>query len=254
MTKRLITVITLIIAATAVLFLASQMPSQAASSATAGDALATASRLYQSGQYALAAQTYQQLADQGYGDSALYYNLGRAYQQQGEPGRAIVNYRRALALAPRDGDIAAALAGVRAQVAAPEQPGRNWLTLNEIAVLALAAWLLLALLVVGFTSSRGGSRLRRALGYATAVAAVVVAVSVIGLGSRMYAAYRQPPAVVVTAADVVAGPGNQFAALASLPAGSEVTLHETRGPWSRVTAPAAGVEGWVAAGAIEAVR
>lgn len=271
MIKRLITVFTLIIAVTAVLFFGSQMPLLAASTATTGDALATASQLYQSGQYALAAQTYQRLVDQGYVDSALYFNLGQAYTQQGEPGRAIVNYRRALELAPRDADIAAALAEVRTQVpsaqtdlpaAAPAgtltslgQTSAGWFTLNEIAVLALAAWVLFALLVIAFTSSSKEGRLRRGLGYALAVASVMLALSVVGLGSRMHAYYRQPQAVVVAGpVDVAAGPGEQYAAQFSLPAGSEVTVQETRGSWSRIATPGTGVEGWVAASAIEQVH
>jgi tetratricopeptide (TPR) repeat protein len=269
MTKRLITIFTLIIAATAVLFLGSQMPSLAATSASDDATLATAGQLYRNGQPALAAQSFQQLVDQGYGGSALYFNLGRAYQQQGEPGRAIVNYRRALELAPRDGDIATALAEARAQVAAQSseppaaapgvltqlgQVSSGWLTLNEAAVLALAAWVLFALLVIAFTSSRQDGRLRRGLRYAVAAAAIALTLSVIGLGSRMHAAYGQPQAVIVAGpAELTVGPGQQFATLASLPAGSEVTLRETRGPWSRISAPAAGVEGWVAANLIETV-
>lgn len=272
MIKRLITIFTFIVVATAVLFFGSQMPLQAASTATTGDALATASQLYQSGQYALAAQTYQQLVDQGYADSALFFNLGRAYQQQGDAGRAIINYRRALEMNPRDATIVAALAEARAEVAAHQtdspsavensglltrlgQTSADWFTLNEIAILALAAWVLFVLLVIAFTSSRAGGNLRRGLRYAVSAAAVALTLSVVGLGSRMHAYYEQPQAVVIAGpVDVTAGPGEQYAAQFSLPAGSEVTVEETRGSWSRVTTPNAQVEGWVAANAIETVQ
>jgi Flp pilus assembly protein TadD len=77
--------------------------------------LTTASQLYQAGQFAQAALAYQQLVDQGYADSALDYNLGNAYYKQGDLGRAILNFRRAAELAPRDADIAANLELARLQ-------------------------------------------------------------------------------------------------------------------------------------------
>jgi tetratricopeptide (TPR) repeat protein len=73
------------------------------------DTMAMAHQLYESGQYAKAAEAYQQLVDQGYSDAALFYNLGNAYFKQGDIGRAILNYRRAERLHPRDPDTRANL-------------------------------------------------------------------------------------------------------------------------------------------------
>jgi uncharacterized protein YraI len=110
-------------------------------------------------------------------------------------------------------------------------------------------------LVIVFTSSPQESRFRRGLRTVVAAAAVVLALSVIGLGSRMNAYYRQPQAVVVAGpVDVAAGPGEQYAAQFNLPAGSEVTVRETRGSWSHIVSPDIGIEGWAPASAIEQVH
>ena len=47
------------------------------------------------GQFRLAAARFQLLADDGIVNGRLYYNLGNAYLQAGELGRAILQYRRA---------------------------------------------------------------------------------------------------------------------------------------------------------------
>ena len=109
--KRVTTITTLVILVLAMLLMAGQT-SQAKTTAPATATMAVANQLYQTGQYSQAAQAYQQLVDQGYADSALFYNLGRAYDQQGERGQALVNYLRAEQLAPGDAAIAASLAQV----------------------------------------------------------------------------------------------------------------------------------------------
>ena len=116
--KRLF-IVALIAVAMLGLFVANQALLLAKSPETAGDAMSIANQLYEAGQYAQAAQAYQQLVNQGYGDGALFYNLGNAHFKQGDYGRAILNYRRAQQLAPRDPDIETNLALARAQVYRP---------------------------------------------------------------------------------------------------------------------------------------
>jgi hypothetical protein len=70
--KRILVVFSFICLTLLGLWMVNQVPSLAKES----DMSAAAGQLYESGQYALAAQAYQQLVDQGYADSALFYNLG----------------------------------------------------------------------------------------------------------------------------------------------------------------------------------
>ena len=76
------------------------------SQTTSGAQVAEGNRLYEAGQFVEAAALYQALADAGAEDGTLYYNLGNACFKAGDLGRAILNYRRAQALLPRDPDVA----------------------------------------------------------------------------------------------------------------------------------------------------
>jgi tetratricopeptide (TPR) repeat protein len=67
-------------------------------------------QFYQSGNFAQAAQLYQQVVTDGYESPTLYYNLGNSYYRLGKIGYAILNYERAQRLAPNDDDIAHNLA------------------------------------------------------------------------------------------------------------------------------------------------
>jgi tetratricopeptide (TPR) repeat protein len=115
-----------------------------------------ANRLYEQGQYADAVQAYQAILAAGWSSPALWFNLGNACFKNGQIGHAIVNFRRALAEAPRDPDIRANLQFARNSVTGGNSvlPGRwqQWLgrlTLDEAALLATASlWLWFGLLIL----------------------------------------------------------------------------------------------------------
>jgi hypothetical protein len=252
------------------LFLANQVLLLAKSSTTAGDTVLTANQLYEAGQFSQAAQAYQQLVDQGYVDSSLYYNLGNAYFKSGDFGRAVLNFRRAEQLAPRDADIEANLAMARTQVADQvEERAENrgfletinelsqeWITLNELALFAVAVWLLFALLVIVYTSTGKGSALGAVIRNALVVTTLVLVLSVVGLGSRMYEHNSQPEAVVTASqVSVMSGPGPQYVTEFELHSGVEVELMEVRENWVRL-ALAGGegeLQGWVPSSMVESV-
>lgn len=158
-------------------------------------ALSAANALADAGHPAEAVQIYEQLAVQGVRDGALFYNLGNAYYQQGDLSRAIASYERAAALAPRDPDLRHNLALARSQGRlSPAQPAgllgvlaatsSQWLTVNELAVLALGAWMLFGVLVLAYRHFQPGRR-PAALRYAAVVALLCVVVTGISLASRV---------------------------------------------------------------------
>jgi len=88
--------------------------------------------------------------------AALYFNLGNACFKNGQTGQAIVYYRLAHRLAPRDPDIRANLRFARETVGGnPPGLGRweRWfqvLTLNELTILGAATlWIWLLILAAG---------------------------------------------------------------------------------------------------------
>ena len=64
-----------------------------------------ANRAYKEDRYPEAIDGYLELIGQGYVNGHLYYNLGNAYFRAGQLGRAILNYKRAQLLIPRDADL-----------------------------------------------------------------------------------------------------------------------------------------------------
>jgi hypothetical protein len=263
-----ITVLALILLAMIGLFAANQTRLLARSPATATDTMLTASQLYEAGQFAQAAQAYQQLVDQGFADSALYYNLANAHFKQGDYGRAVLNYLRAERLDPRDADVQANLNLARAQTVdqfeAVEGPdllrglsrtSQGWLSLNELAMLALGAWILVVFLLIVLTGIKSGGIWRKGVQNTLFLSAVVLVAGVLLLGTRLYAENHRSAAVVVAPEVAVAsGPGAQYVTEFELHSGAEVELLETRGSWKRLALPGEeGLEGWVPAAAVEAV-
>ena len=227
------------------------------------DAVAATNALYESGRYVEAALVYEQLIDRGYESGALYYNLGNAYFKQGDLGRAILNYRRAEKLYPRDADIRANLKIARDQRADVfEEAGgafaiestsnpTNRLTLDELALFTLAVWAVLALLVLVLLFAKRRS-VRKSAVYASVVVGLALLLSATVTGERWYSEGHDYEIVVVAEmVDVVSGPGTNYAQEFTLHGGSEARLLEQRGSWTRLSLPGGDLQGWVPSSAVE---
>lgn len=254
--KKMLTLLTLIFA------IFTLVPAALADSNT----LQTANALYSNGRYAEAIRAYETLVDQGVDDAALYYNLGNAYYQSGDLGHAILNYRRAEQLAPRQADIQHNLALARQQTgtAAPTVPTTfvasylttiaPTLTLNETAVIALGLWTAVCGLVWAIRRQESGKR-RTALQYSLVPVSLLLLLAVFTLGGRLHTANQLPNAVLIAqTADLHSGPGAQFASDTQLSGGAEVTLYQTRGDWSQIGLPGSATRAWVAAPDVELVE
>jgi len=225
-----------------------------------GGEMSEANRLYEAGQFSEAAAAYQTLADAGVVDGLLYYNLGNAYFKAGDLGRAILNYRRAGRLLPRDPDIASNLQLARAQTQDRLEGGESdaamllrrsladWVTLNEAAMGALIPWAILCIMVI--VAMRWPASRQRLL-YALAVVAVLFVVTLLSVGIHIWDRQANPPAVVTAATtDVRSGPGPDYLLEFTLHAGAEITVLESRGDWARIGLPG-DLQGWTPAESIE---
>ena len=225
--------------------------------------MAAANAMYEQGLYADSARAYQQLADRGYRDPALYYNLGNAYYKQGDLGRAILNYVRARRLDPSDPDTAANLELARGHVSGVPAPtddafagaaarASTLLSTNQAAAAALAAWTVVVALA-GALLLKPRPRVRRWLSYGAMAAGVLLVATVLQMSTHMLAGDGNDVVVVAGSVEVMSGPGAQYAAQGELIGGAEAELLERRGGWTRITLPGGGLQGWVPAGAVEAV-
>ena len=227
---------------------------------------AAANQLYEDAEYSRAARSYERLAALGYDDPVLYYNLGNAYYKQGDFGRAVLSYLRAQRLAPEDRDLAANLNLARQHVAdlivRPDPSGplvilanaMSYLSFGALAVAALALWTA----VVGAATCAflaRGQRGRTLALRTLAAAAALLALSVLTMAGRVQqgAAFEDTAVVVAESVEVLSGPGQQYISEFTLHGGAEADLVETRGNWSRISIPAADLQGWVPSGALEQV-
>lgn len=223
--------------------------------------LEQANRAYQNGDYTAAASLYQSLVDGGVQNSAVYFNLGSAYYETGDPGRALLNYRRAQVFIPRDDGLNRSLArirGERTDIQGDETgllEGLAALTTSSL-TLAELGWLILLIWCAwfaGLTAWMLRAGWREVLRVPLLVSAVVVVIGAALLVSRLWVqTYR--PAAVITAeqADVMSGPGERYLRLLPLHAAAEIRVIEARDGWLRFALPD-GRQGWLPQAAMERV-
>ncbi len=152
---------------------------------------------YSRGEYSQAISHYRQLtATAGFSASVLF-NLANSYAQAGEIGRAVLNYERALRLAPGDSDITGNLELVRKEsgLFAGEREGPE----RFFRLLHLDQWAMLGLLTVVAFALLQLTALRYPLSRKTSGGVALACLLVFALAAAgTFTGYRQfNPAVVI---------------------------------------------------------
>lgn len=205
-----------------------------------------ANQLYERQQFAQAAEAYQQLTQSGRATAALYFNFGNALIKSGQLGRAIINFRLAERLAPRDPDIKSNLRYARSLATGARVDLPQWerflrsITVNEsTAVFVLAYWVWMGLLCAkiskpGLIQSTW-----------TRLAAALVLLSGLLLALTWTSHFKRGTAVVIVKdAPVRYGPLEESQSSHSLPDGTELTLLDQKDQWLQVR-DSSGRVGWV---------
>ena len=220
---------------------------------------------YERGEFAEAAQQYEDLLANGYGDTALYYNLGNSYLQGGDFGRAILNYLRAEELSPRNPDVRANLDRARSMtldqieterdslVESVSYLGRRWMTPGELGAVALLLWTV-ASMAIGALLVWRSTPSRIALRIVAGIMSVATLLSLALLLSMIYAnPYDNTGVVTVETVDALSGPGFQYPEAFTLRSGAQVRLVDSQPGWLRVALPGGELRGWTPAHTVEAV-
>ena len=210
-----------------------------ARAATPAAVFDAANKLYDEGKFTGAAAAYEKILQSGEVSPSLYFNYGNAEFKSGQLGRAIVAYRRAAQLAPRDPDVRANLEFARNQVQGPTLRANRWknwlgaLTLNEWAILAACAfWLTFALLA----TAQVRPALKPALRRFTPATGIVTALLCAGLGAVVANHFSNKTAVVITP-DALArsGPFDEAQSVFTVRDGAELAVLDQRNDWLQVT-------------------
>ena len=212
--------------------------------------------------YARSAETFETLLRAGLRNPAVYYDLGNAYFRLGKLGRAILNYRRAARLAPRDPQIAANLRYARHRVEPYIAPSGTARLLDRLLFWVAMTTAHQRLTLAAIAGALGWGlltlRLRWRRRELLAVGLVGVALNLLLVGSIVVEQRQQanrPPAVVVDHDHVLRmGRGEGYDPVLSQPLGPGVELHilTTRGGWVEVQLPDGHV-GWLPEQAVERI-
>ena len=226
---------------------------------TSATTFAVANSLYDNGNYKEASRLYEQLAAECVADGRVYFNLGNAYYQQENIGRALLNHRRALQLAPRDTNIRANLTQLRQEridqlpqdsVLASVLSALSWLTINEIALIPLGLWTIWAALFVVMRRvrhPRWGTRLQSSLILLGLLTGIVVAL----FGANLYIWQMRSPAVIV-AEEVSLARGAGKDAM-KIHGGTELLVDQQNAVNWHVTLVGTEISGWIPASSAELV-
>ena len=226
---------------------------------------AEGNRLYQEGDFAAAAASYDAVIEGGFESAEVYYNLGNAHFRLGETAHAVLNYRRAARLDPGNDDIRANLALVSQRLQDRIEPlPRFWLLSaydwwmglipgGMLQALVAACYLLLGTTVVLIVVRRpaGWRTPLRRVAYGAAVATVLLGATLI---IRETGVGRPEEAVVMAGeARVLSAPSEEGGlTVFTLHEGTTVRIDRRAGEWAEIVL-ADGKVGWLPLEVLEVV-
>jgi len=209
-----------------------------------------------------AAQRFESLVAAGIVNGRLEYNLGNGYLQAGDTGKAILHYRRAKRLIPRDPLLADNLSEARSRCLTRISPDRRAEVLRSVffwhydTAVSARAKTAVVLYVIFFVLVMARLRVRRRSVIVAAVACACLSAALAGSVAVTHWTDRHAAAGVVTARDVIVhkGPGRSYQRQFEQPLqpGTEFTVREARRDWWNVEF-ADGNSGWIEASAAELV-
>lgn len=211
-----------------------------------------ANRLFASGDFAKASESYQKLIDENGPSVALYYNLGNSEYRLGHFGPAILAYERAKLLAPRDPDLIANL-NLAKKAATVFDKGRfdpridavlNWLSLNEWSWLVVAAALWIGVFSLLFGLVKGGNKISRRL---AASSMVVAGLLIIGGGTVLVLRRDEGARGIVLTKDAAVhlSPFEKAESIGNPGAGRIVQMGVQTGGYIYVDVPSTDLHGWM---------
>ncbi|MCQ2153775.1 MAG: BatD family protein [Bacteroidales bacterium] len=212
---------------------------------------------YAAGEWSAAREAWDDIASLGMRSPELFYNLGNACFKDGLPGRAVLNYERALRLKPNYADAKFNLNFVKASLVdrideVPEFFFRSWIRIAYKS-LPYDAWAVIALVLLALTVSlalmflRGRSAPVRKAGFFGGLQCLVlVALCVVFASAGRSDSRKADEAVVMrSVAAVKSSPADGSSTdLFVLHEGTKLKILDVVGDWSDIEL-ADGRQGWI---------
>lgn len=211
---------------------------------------------YAKNQYAEAAAVYQEILNAGYESATVYFNLGNAQYKLAEMPAAILNYEKALKLAPGDADIKLnlQLANLKITDRIEELPefflSKWWkgfilfFSLSTLSVFTVVCFIAGFILLIAylFLISVWPKKMAFYTGI-TVLSLGLIFLLMSGVQSRYLNAHQQG-IVFSGAVDVKSGPDVQQKTLFVIHEGTKVSVLERDNDWAKVVL-ANGNGGWI---------
>jgi tetratricopeptide (TPR) repeat protein len=215
-----------------------------------------ANQLYSEGNYEEAVDLYNYILASGYHSASIYYNLGNAFYRSGKIPSAILNYERALLLAPGDEDIRFNLDLARVQIRdrIEEVPDffinrwwkgardtlnfRSWAIVSAVTFITTLIFLTVFLLV--------SKVIMKKLFFWLAVSLFFISVIsfTVGLDQRNYVKNHNSAIIFSPVVSVKSSPDFNSADLFVLHEGTKVSVEDSIGDW-RAVRLSDGNKGWL---------
>lgn len=216
-----------------------------------------ANAAYEQGDWALAADKYEEISELGLESPQLYYNLGNTYYRQGEMAKAVIYYERALKLDPSYADAQFNLEYINSMLpdkieVVPDFFVKEWLR-NISNSMSSDAWTRLFLALLGLTfalllvfrlsSSIGWRR----VGFFAGLVTLLLTFAALGFALWQKNAYEtHDEAVIVKPVTAVkSSPSSDNSTdLFILHEGTKIKVLDESGAWSNI-ALSDGRQGWI---------
>lgn len=219
------------------------------------------SSFYEKREYDKAIEEYQKILDEGIETGPVYYNMGNACFKTGKTGYAILYYKKAVRLMPADSDLKSNLSYAQSltEDSSLQPQAMNkiaWLvripfkefTLNGVARILIALYLLIVVLIIGGMINPDFKRRATFVFYPFLV---LFLLALAGFSVRYYhEEVLTRGIVVVKDAECKYEPIDKSTTYFTLKEGQEVLILKTRNGWRRIKR-LDGKLGWVRSDAVE---
>lgn len=213
------------------------------------DIFKKANQSYEKKDFSYAIELYESLLNSGYANFELYYNLGNSYYKNGQPGKALLNYERALRLKPRDLDLRYNIKFLRKVVQEPEpsfeiqiiQWFNNLLNINELTLLVSFLYIICTFLFIYYVIKK--NRIFLWLG-------IMIFLIFLFMGGWLllkinYETKGLQAILISGPAEVRNGPSDTDSVSFTLPEGRKLIILGENGDWYAIGLPIEGLKGWI---------
>ncbi len=189
-----------------------------------------------------AALQYETMLTQGFKNGQIYYNLANTYYRQGSLGKAVVNYRRAQRLMPRNDEIDANLRLVKNSTEDKELSQGTpkaiqriffWFFLlnqNELTIVAISLYVILMILLCLMIILKYPWLKRILIGFSAGLS-----IAIVSLGIKHYEEHGVNQGVIITEkCQVRYGPGEEYEPKFEIHSGAECIVEGEKDDWYRV--------------------